>query len=129
LSELRIAVKTERCVPYVRVKDARASLVYYERCLGFQKEWEHQFEPGLPLCISVARGGLRLFLTEHTGDGSFGICVYCYVDSVDELHRQFRAAGAREVSEIDAMPWGRDFSVKDLDGNQLRFGTPKQTLA
>ena len=50
-------------------------------------------------------------------------------NNVNELHRQFHDAGAREVSEIDDMPWGRDFSVKDLDGNQLRFGTPKQAPA
>jgi hypothetical protein len=27
------------------------------------------------------------------------------------------------VTEIDDMPWGRDFEVSDLDGNRLRIGT------
>ncbi len=111
-------------VPYVRVADARASSDYYCRCLGFAEEWVHQFEPGLPLCISVRRGDLRLFLSEHCGDGNFGICLYCYIEAVDDYHAACLAAGARQVSSVDTMPWGRDFSVQDLDGNQLRFGAP-----
>lgn len=68
-------MKAEQCVPYVpyvpyvRVKDARASLAYFERFLGFHKEWEHQFESGFPQCICGMRGGLRFFLTEHAGYG------------------------------------------------------------
>ena len=116
---------TGSCVPYIRVKSARASLDYYHRCLGFHKEWEHQFEPGLPLCIAIARGNLRFFLSEHSGDGNFGICLYCHVSNADLLHAEFTRSGALGVSSVDEMPWGRDFSVRDLDGNELRFGSPK----
>lgn len=116
---------TGQCVPFIRVKDARASLDYYNRSLGFHKEWEHEFEPGLPLCISIARGGLRFFLSEHTGDGNFGICVYCYVSDADRLHAEFARSGALGVTPVEEMPWGRDFSVRDLDGNELRFGSTR----
>ena len=120
-------MKEEICIPYIRVKDARASLDYYERCLGFRKVSEHRFAPGLPLCIGIERGGLRFLLSEHTGDGGFGICVYCYVkDDVDELLQQFRANGASIAQELEDMPWARDFAVKDLDGNVIRFGNRKQ---
>jgi uncharacterized glyoxalase superfamily protein PhnB len=108
------------CVPYVRVKDARASLDYYHRCLGFHKEWEQDIH-----CIAICRGSLRFFLSERAEDGAFGICVYCTVNDADRLHTEFRRAGARELSEVVEMPWGRDFSVRDLDGNELRFGSPR----
>jgi uncharacterized glyoxalase superfamily protein PhnB len=116
-------MKSEFCMPYIRVKDAQASLEFYERCLGFRKVSEHRFAPGLPRVIRIQRGELRFLLTEHTGDGAFGICVYCYIhDDVDALCRRCREAGARITQEPEDMPWARDFGVKDPDGNILRFG-------
>ncbi len=113
------------CVPYMRVKDARASLDYYHRSLGFHKDWEHEFEPGPHRCISVSRGGLTFFLSEREADGNFGICVYCYVNDADRLHLEFQRSGALELSAVQEMPWGRDFSIFDVDGNQIRFGSPR----
>lgn len=116
---------TGHCVPFVRVKDAGASLDYYHRCLGFHREWEDEAEPGQAQCIAISRGTLRLFLSERTEDGAFGICVYCFVNDADWLHTEFRRAGALELSDVEESPWGRVFSVRDLDGNELRFGSPK----
>src|ERR1041384_586585 len=62
----RQVMKSEICMPYIRVKDACASLEFYERCLGFRKVSEHRFAPGLPLCIGIERGELHFLLTEHT---------------------------------------------------------------
>ena len=59
----------------------------------------------------------RLHLSEHTGDARPGTLVYIHVDDVDA------AARAVGVTEIDDMPWGRDFEVADPDGNRLRIGT------
>jgi len=51
----------------LRVADAAAALSWYER-LGYTKEWEHRFEPGLPAFVSLARGGqARLFLRAPWG--------------------------------------------------------------
>lgn len=120
-------MKSEVCLPYIRVRDARASVTFYERCLGFRKVCEHQYASGLPLCVSIERGDLSFLLTEHTGDGAFGICVYCYInDDVDEFYGRCRAAAATTIAqELEDMPWARDFSVKDPDGNVIRFGNRK----
>jgi hypothetical protein len=40
---------------------------WYER-LRFTKQWEHRFAPDLPAFIEVARGDVKLFLSEHRGD-------------------------------------------------------------
>ena len=118
---------SEICMPCIRVKDAYASLEFYERCLGFRKVSEHRFAPGLPLCIGIERGELRFLLTEHAGDGALGICVYCYInDDVDELCRRCREADARITQELEDMPWARDFAVRDLDGNATRFGNRRK---
>jgi catechol 2,3-dioxygenase-like lactoylglutathione lyase family enzyme len=45
-------------VPVLHVEDAARAVAWYGR-LGFVKEWEHQFEPGFPWFVSVARGPVR----------------------------------------------------------------------
>ncbi len=107
---------TEYVAPVMRVADANAAVIWYER-LGFVKEWEHRFKPGLPLYVGLVRGSIRIHLSEHTGDARLGTLVYLYVDDVDAV------ASALGVTEIDDMPWGRDFETADLDGNRLRIGT------
>ncbi|MFF0541173.1 glyoxalase superfamily protein, partial [Streptomyces coelicoflavus] len=44
----------EEVIPILRVEDAAAAVVWYER-LGFAKQWEHRFEAGLPAFVEVAR--------------------------------------------------------------------------
>ena len=55
---------TEYVAPIMRVADANAAVTWYE-WLGFVKEWEHRFEPGLPLYVGIARGGIRMHLSER----------------------------------------------------------------
>lgn len=107
---------TEHLAPVLHVTDARAATRWYAQ-LGFASEWEHRFAPGLPLYVGIARGDLRIHLSEHAGDARPGTLLYLYVDDVDAAAR---AVGA---TEIDDMPWGRDFEIADPDGNRLRIGT------
>ncbi len=105
-------------VPILRVSDAAASVQWYAR-LGFEEQFRHRFEPGLPLYVGIARDGAALHLSEHDGDANPGGLVYLYVPDVDDL------AAACGVTEIDDMPWARDFEVVDPDGNRIRVGTAK----
>ena len=42
-------------------------------------------------------------------------------DEVDELHRRWKAAGAKIVAQPEDTPWNlREFRTADPDGNQLR---------
>jgi len=107
----------EQAVPVLRTRDAEATLVWYAR-LGFVKEWEHRFEPGFPLFLSIIRGDLRLFLSEHHGDAVPGTVAYLRLRDVD-------AAAAAVGSKAETMEWGtREFQVHDPDGNRLRIGWP-----
>jgi glyoxalase superfamily protein len=45
---------------------------FYLDFLGFQVDWEHRFEPGLPLYMQVSKDGCVLHLSEHHGDCSPG---------------------------------------------------------
>ncbi|MFF7296088.1 glyoxalase superfamily protein [Streptomyces sp. NPDC008265] len=104
----------EEVIPTLRVADAEAAVAWYA---GFAKQWEHRFEPGFPAFVEVARGGVRLFLSEHTGDARPDTLVYLRVRDVDAVAAEFG------VQPEDA-PWAREIELRDPDGNRLRIGTP-----
>jgi catechol 2,3-dioxygenase-like lactoylglutathione lyase family enzyme len=107
---------TERLAPVLHTTDADAAVAWYAR-LGFRKQWEHRFAPGLPRYVSIARHGMEIHLSEHTGDARPDTLLYLYVDDVDAV------AAAYGGAEIEAVDWEREFSVTDPDGNRLRVGT------
>lgn len=106
----------EEVVPVLRVNDAGRSVQWYQR-LGFHKEWEHQFEPGFPWFVSIARGRVRLYLSEHTGDAPPHTLIHLYVDDIDAVSAEF----GRAVDEEGLA--GRECDLEDPDGNRLRVAT------
>ena len=106
----------EEIVPVLRVADAGRAVAWYQR-LGFAKEWEHQFEPGFPWFVSVARGNLRLYLSEHTGDARPDTLIHLYVRDVDRIAEEFGV-----VVDEEGLA-GRECALVDPDGNRLRVAT------
>ena len=107
----------EEVIPILRVKDAAKAVAWYQR-LGFQKEWEHHFEPRLPAFVSVARGDVRLFLSEHRGDARPDTLVYLRVKDVFSIAKEFQV-------QVNEQPWAHEIELRDPDGNRLRIGTLK----
>jgi hypothetical protein len=112
------AMWPEETIPILRVADAGAAVRWYAR-LGFEEEWTHRFEPGLPAFVSIRRGtpgtGVRIFLSEHRGDAEPNGLLYLRVADVGPVAAEFGAdvhdSGARfEVSLVDP------------DGNRVRLG-------
>ncbi|WP_344362358.1 glyoxalase superfamily protein [Streptomyces gobitricini] len=109
----------EAVIPVLRVENAAVAVAWYER-LGFTPRWEHRFAPGFPAFVEVARGGVRLFLSEHLGDARPDTLVYLRVHDVDALAAEF---GERPAHQ----PWARGIELRDPDGNRVRVGTPAET--
>jgi len=106
----------EEVVPVLRVADAQRAVAWYTR-LGFRKEWEHQFEPGLPWFVSVARGPVHLYLSEHLGDARPNTLIHLYVRDIDAV------AAECGVSVDEEGLAGREVDIEDPDGNRLRIAT------
>lgn len=106
----------EEVIPVLRVSNAGAAVAWYAR-LGFIFEWEHRFEPGFPAFVSVARGGVRLFLSEHTGDARPDTLVCLRLRDLEAIAKEFGVA-------VETMPWGPEVALRDPDGNRLRIGDP-----
>jgi catechol 2,3-dioxygenase-like lactoylglutathione lyase family enzyme len=108
----------EQVVPVLHVEDAPRAVAWYER-LGFRKEWEHQFEPGFPWFVSVARGTARLYLSEHKGDARPDTLIHLYVNDIDAVSAEFGVPVDEEGLA------GRECALEDPDGNRLRVATPR----
>ena len=103
-------------VPVLYVEDAGRAVTWYGR-LGFEKEWEHQFEPGFPWFVSVARGRMRLYLSEHKGDARPNTLIHLYVNDIDAVSKEFG------IPVDEGGLAGRECNFEDLDGNRLRVAT------
>jgi catechol 2,3-dioxygenase-like lactoylglutathione lyase family enzyme len=108
--------RDEEVVPVLYVEDAARAVAWYGR-LGFVKEWEHQFEPGFPWFVSVARGNARLYLSEHKGDARPDTLIHLYVKDIDAVFEEFGIP----VDEQGLA--GRECDFVDPDGNRLRVAT------
>ncbi len=100
--------------PVLRVRDAAAAVSWWTR-LGFAVEFEHRFEPHLPLYIGLRRDDALIHLSEHAGDARGPSLVYLYLPDIDRIAAEFEV----EVSEA---PWAREVHLVDPDGNRVRCG-------
>ncbi len=116
-------MKFGRTTPILRIFDEAKAREFYVDFLGFAVDWEHRFEPGLPLYMQISRDGCVLHLSEHHGDCCPGAAVRIETSDLDRFHDELgskRYGYARPG--IEAMPWGtRDMSVLDPFGNRLTF--------
>ncbi|SCG69433.1 glyoxalase superfamily protein [Micromonospora inositola] len=113
-------------VPVLRVMSVEVALPFYVDYLGFKPDWEHRFEPGLPLYVQVSRSQAVLHLSEHHGDGSPHGVVWFPVTDVFGLHKELLTrpnAPVRPGIDEDA-PGGPTLEVIDPYGNVLRFAQP-----
>jgi uncharacterized glyoxalase superfamily protein PhnB len=108
---------SELAIPILRVDNADAAVAWYAR-LGFSKQWEHRFGPELPAFAEIARGDVKLFLSEHHGDASPDTLVYLVVSNLDAVAAEFGLSPEEK-------PWGRrEVWLRDCDGNRLRLASP-----
>jgi len=112
-----------KVVPILRIFDEAKAREFYVGFLGFKVDWEHRFEPGLPLYLQVSRDGCILHLSEHHGDCCPGAAMRIEVGDIDAYHAELTAKEYGYARPgIDDTPWGsRDMSVKDPFGNRLTF--------
>src|SRR5690606_20098858 len=69
-------------VPILRIFDEARAMEFYQGFLGFAVDWQHRFHPGAPLYCQVSLGGMRLHLSEHSGDASPGCTSIVYMTGV-----------------------------------------------
>lgn len=113
----------EEAIPVLRVEDVKIAASWY-RHLGFRTEWEHRVEPGFPAFASLRRGpegaGVRIFLSEHSGDAPDNGLFYLRVSDVEPIAAEFDAS-------IEAVEGRCEVYLEDPFGNRIRVSAPSGT--
>ncbi len=107
----------EKVIPILRIQDAGVALAWYKR-LGFDQTSVHRFESGFPAFVTIERGSMKVFLSEHKGDARPDTLIYLQVADVYPIAKEFGV-------EVEEAPWGFEIEVRDPDENRLRIGMPK----
>ena len=116
--------KLGRTIPILRIFDEAKAREFYVDFLGFTVDWEHRFAPDLPLYMQVSRDGCVLHLSEHHGDATPGAALRIDTAELEAFHQEITAKAYKYARpQIEAMPWGRDLSVRDPFGNRLTFAS------
>ena len=109
-------------IPILRIFDEAKAREFYVDFLGFKIDWEHRYEPGLPLYMQVSKDGCVLHLSEHVGDCCPGSAMRIWSAELDAFHSELIAKQYKYYRPgIQKMPWGRDMGVTDPFGNRLIF--------
>ncbi|MEM5312299.1 VOC family protein [Paraburkholderia sp. JHI869] len=114
--------------PYLTVRDARASMDFYQAALGFAVRDSVEDDGAIMHVEMTYRDQLIVMFAP---EGAFGSTArtpksaqtvapqsfYLYVDDVDAVYARALEAGAKSLSEPQDQFWGDRFAqVEDLDG-------------
>lgn len=112
----------EQAVPIVRIFDVAKAHEFYRGFLGFKVDWEHRFGDNFPLYTQVSRGGLKLHLSEHSGDASPGGNMVVTMRGVEAFHKELAAKDYRYLKPgLTHEEWVTEMQVTDPFGNRIRF--------
>jgi uncharacterized glyoxalase superfamily protein PhnB len=111
------------------VPDVRQTLDWYRDVLGFHIDFEH----GDPVTHARVSSGdqshasaARIRFEQARAPLSAPPSCYLYLhvgEGMDELCEEFRARGVEITTAPTERPWGRQFSIRDLNGYTLSFLT------
>ena len=109
-------------IPILRIFSPEKAREFYVDYLGFAVDWEHRFEPGMPLYMQVSRGDFHIHLSEHHGDCCPGSTVFVRMTGVDAYHAELAAKNYGFLRPgLEDQPWGWGFQATDPFGNRIRF--------
>ena len=114
--------KLKAAVPLLRSFGEAKAKEFYVGFLGFTIDWEHRFEPDMPLFMQMSLGDCVIHLSEHHGDASPGATLRIECDNPEEYCTVLNDKKYQNAHpEIKQMDWGKDMAIADGFGNKLIF--------
>jgi hypothetical protein len=114
--------KFYKATAFLPVIDLKETLAYYKSELGFYEEWIWQKIDG-----GIRRDEMRLIFGEDAeytrvlNSGKRAFELIWFVDSVDQVYKEFTDRKIPLISDIGNKPWGiREFTIKDNNGYLIR---------
>ena len=128
-NSMSVTPRLARAVPVIFVADVRTSAEFFRDTLGFSIDFLHG-DP--PFYAAVSRDGacIHIKFVHHpvlavgAEDDADFINAFVEVDNLDALYMEYVEAGAIFRQTPRTEPWGgRDFTVRDPDGNAVCFAS------
>ena len=118
-----MAARFSTVIPVLRRFDIHKAREFYLDFLGFKVEFEHRFEPDLPLYLGLSLGAVRLHLSEHHGDSAPGAKVMIETVGLAEYQAGLLAKRYGYARPgLERQPWGATtMTVTDPFHNWLVF--------
>ncbi|MDD2877640.1 MAG: VOC family protein [Acidiphilium sp.] len=118
-------------IPYIFYDDVPAALDWLGRVFGFTEEMRHAKPGGMHAQMTL--DGQRIMMGQSSKDwrmqsaretGSATQGIFVYLADVDAHYDRARQAGAEIVHPPRDEPYGRTYTVRDLDSHPWFFTTP-----
>ncbi|HST55311.1 MAG TPA: VOC family protein [Solirubrobacteraceae bacterium] len=120
--------------PSLHYQDASAAIEWLTSAFGFEEKAVYRGEDGVVHHAELRLGAGLIMLGQQRADGWMGdrtldpltspLGIYVVVADPDAHHARAKAAGAEIVRELtDQAYGGRDYSVRDVEGNLWSFGS------
>jgi catechol 2,3-dioxygenase-like lactoylglutathione lyase family enzyme len=112
-------------VPVISTPDVASTLAYWERTLGFERQWSWG-DP--PVYAGIKAGGAMIYVN-HDPEFTFAIeerhlapDIFLWVSNIDEVYATHQAQGAEILEELKVRPWGvRQYVVREPNGYHLKI--------
>ncbi|MBE9917787.1 VOC family protein [Paenibacillus donghaensis] len=110
-------------IPIFRIFDEKKAKEFYLDYLGFKLDWEHRFEPDLPLYFQISMHDIQIHLSEHHGDCSPGAAIRIEMKGLEPFHRKLLAKQYNYSRPgLEETPWhARECCVIDPFSNRIVF--------
>ncbi len=117
-----MAARLEGIVPYLFYDNAAATMAWYERVFGFTEISRWTNDDGVIQNAEMSVGDTELWLD---GGGTAGrpkpVWIGIWVDDVDAMYQQVKAAGVEAEPPVDRDFGVRMLTVEDPEGYQWGF--------
>ena len=113
----------QKNIPILRIFDVAKAKEFYIEWLGFEIEFEHQFEPDTPYYIGIKRDEIQFHLSEHHGDSVPGVRVFIICNEIEKFFAELQGRPYKYYRPgLNKTFYGTlEISVQDPFGNRLSF--------
>jgi catechol 2,3-dioxygenase-like lactoylglutathione lyase family enzyme len=110
-------------IPILRIFDVDKAKDFYINWLGFEIEWQHQFEPETPFYFGIKKDDIQLHLSEHHGDSVPGVKVFIVCNEIEKYLAELQSRPYKYYRPgIQETFYGcKEMVVQDPFGNKLSF--------
>nr|WP_138752917.1 glyoxalase superfamily protein [Paenibacillus sinopodophylli] len=112
-------------VPILRIFDEKKAREFYLDFLAFTCDWEHRYEPDMPLYMQISNGECIIHLSEHYGDATPGSAIRIEVEDAEALQKHLLSKSYTYARPGFDKEW-HAVKLTDPFGNRLHFYSSKE---